>query len=186
MWEGSWLRLGSHEYWETKLLSDWHYPLLWIVEVPEPQLDRPESVVEKRVKEQHMHPVQMSPELRYEYLGALARRPGESEQDPVAWIQQLQAAMCDWAKSQGMLIKRQVMPRNPHGGIEDRCLTGVNRDRVAQVGQLRVTVDELREELATRLGMLRKGDQELRAAMAVAAGRAKKAAKQRKQQEARA
>ena len=78
------------------------------------------------------------------------------------------------------------MPRNPHGGIEDRCLTGVNRDRVAQVGQLRVTVDELREELATRLGMLRKGDQELRTAMAVAAGRAKKAAKQRKCQEARA
>ena len=78
------------------------------------------------------------------------------------------------------------MPRNPHGGIEDRCLTGVNRDRVAQVGQLRVMVEELREELATRLGMLRKGDQELRAAMAVAAGRAKKAAKQRKWLEARA
>ena len=27
-WEASWLRLCGHEYWETKLLSDWHYPLL--------------------------------------------------------------------------------------------------------------------------------------------------------------
>ena len=94
--------------------------------------------------------------------------------------------MCEWAKSRGMLIKRQVMPRNPQGGIEDRCLTGISRNRVAQVGQLRVTVEELREELATRLGMLRKGDQEVRGAMAAVASRAKKAAKQRKRQEARA
>ena len=78
VWEGSWLRLGGHESWETRLLSDWHYPLLWIVEVPEPQLDRPESVVEKRVKEQHMHPVRMTPELRYQYHWALARRQGTS------------------------------------------------------------------------------------------------------------
>ena len=85
-----------------------------------------------------------------------------------------------------MLIKRQVMPRNPQAGIEDRCLMGVRRSKVSQVGQLRVTVGELREELATRLGMLRMGDQELRGAMAAVASRAKKAAKQRKRQEARA
>ena len=73
------MRLCVHEYWETKLLSDWHYLLLWVVEVPEPQLDRPESVVERRVKEQHMHPVRMNPEVRSEYHRALAMRPGRSE-----------------------------------------------------------------------------------------------------------
>ena len=125
-----------------------------------------------------MHPVRMYPEVRYEYHRALAMRPGRAEQDPVTWIQQLQSAMCEWAKARGMLIKRQVMPRNPQGGIKDRCLTGIRRNRVTQVGQLRVTVEELCEELATRLGMLRMGDQELRRAMEAVASRAKKVAKQ--------
>ena len=76
MWDGSWLELRDYEYWAVKVLSDWHYPLLWILSAPNYDVERPENVTCMREKEYHLHPIEMSAEMRYDYHRAILARPG--------------------------------------------------------------------------------------------------------------
>ena len=114
-----------------KVLSDWHYPLLWVVTAPNHDVERPENVTRMREKEYHLHPIDMSDEMKYDYHRAIMARPGrEREQDQGRWIRELQGALYDLARAEGRAVRRQVEPRNPQGGIEMRCLTGVQRGLV--------------------------------------------------------
>ena len=126
LWYGteSWLELRDYEYWIVKVLSDWHYPLLWVLSTPNHDIGRPENVTCMTEKEYHLHPIEMSAEMKYDYHRAIMARPGrDREQDWGKWIRELQGAMYDSARAEGKAFRRQVEPRNPYPGIikDIRC-----------------------------------------------------------------
>ena len=84
-----------------------------------------------RENEYHLHPIDMSDELRYDYHRAILARPDRDRMhDRGQWIRGLLEAIFDWARAEGKAIRRKVDLRNPQGGIEMRCMTGVQRNLV--------------------------------------------------------
>ena len=97
--ERSSLRVTKAHYWPFTILSDHHYPLLFVVKVPAIRVSKPQAGCTPRMTESHMLPVHFTADQKHSYATAVYNR---DRGDPVShsrdFITKLQMAMYKWAK----------------------------------------------------------------------------------------